>query len=226
MLWNRGFRGGVMGGLLMAACAVGHAQNKPKKEPTFVLPPAAGGVPGGTPGAAPGAAPATKPGVADQPGAKTPEEKEVKERVPVKLDIKVSGRPEGKELDVPARYYVWRDPDGWHVRSCCKDGFFDSFQGEITLKDGGKFEKFRPIELERKGKHADLWQVNQERTKLQFVMYSSDQPDGFDFTVKGDDASVVFDLKVREKDQPKRIFIGHDNLHPPSGYFEFPANHR
>jgi hypothetical protein len=212
--------------VLLAAGALGHAQDKPKKEPTFALPPAPGSTPGGAPAAAPGGAPAGKPGEPAKPGAKKPDAKEEKERVPVKLDIKVSGRPEGKELDVPARYYVWTDPDGWHVRSCCKDKYFATFKGEVTLKNGGTFEKFRPIELERKGAHPDAWEVSADRTKLQFIINSSDHPDGFDFTVKGDEAAVVFDLKVAGKEQPKRIFIGHDNLHPPSAYFEFPANHR
>ena len=142
----------------------------------------------------------------------------------MKLDIKRSGRPEDKELNVSSRYYLWSDPDGWHIRSCCKDGYFATFKGEIAL-NGGTFEKFRTIELERKGKHPDAWQVSADRTKLEFVINSSDHPDGFDFTVKGKDATVTFDLKVGGKEQPKRIFIGHDNLHPPKAYFEFPAKH-
>jgi hypothetical protein len=205
---------------IMAAGTLSHAQDKPKKEPTFALPP----VPGSAP--APGAAPAAKPGAPAKPDGNKNDKEPPKDRKPVKLDIKVSGRPEGKELDVSYRYYVWTDPDGWHVRSCCKDKTYATFKGEITLQNGGTFEKFRPIELERKGKHPDAWQVSEDRKKLEFIINSSDHPDGFDFTVKGDDATVVFDLKAGGKEQPKRIFIGHDNLHPPSAYFEFPANHR
>ena len=186
-----------------------------QEKPKFALPPA--------PGAAPAAAPATGNKPAGE-AAKPEADQEAKERTPVKLDIKRTGRPEGKELNVPARYYLWSDPDGWHLRSCTKDRFVAKFDGEITLK-GGTFEKFRPIELELKGKHPDAWQVSPDRTQLKFAIQSSDHPDGFDFTVKGRDATVVFDLKVGGKEQPKRIFIGHDNLHPPSGYFEFPAKH-
>jgi hypothetical protein len=203
--------------VLTTTVVLAQGQKKPAKEPMFALP-------GGTPSVVPGAPPAAKPGAS--PAAPGKKEEPPKERKPDKLDIKVSGRPEGKELDVPARYYVWTDPDGWHIRSCCKDKFFANFKGEITLKNGGTFEKLRPIELERKGAHPDAWELSADRTKIQFDINSSDHPDGFDFTVKGDDAAIVFDLKVANKDQPRRIFIGHDNLHPPSGYFEFPANHR
>ncbi len=197
---------------IIAASALSNGQDKtPRKEPMFALPPARG--------QAPAAAPA-------KPNGQKPAEKEKEEqpRVPVKLDIKRAGRPEGKELNVSTRYYLWSDSDGWHLRSCCKDNYFATFQGEVTLV-GGTFEKFRTIELERKGKHPDAWQVSEDRTKLQYVINSSDHPDGFDFTVKGKDAVVVFDLKIAGKSQPKRIFIGHDNLHPPSNYFEFPAKH-
>lgn len=183
-----------------------------QEKPKFALPPA------------PGTPPAARPAAGSKPAGEAAKPGEAKERTPVKLDIKRKGRPEGKELNVPARYYLWSDPDGWHLRSCTKDGYVAKFNGEITLK-GGTFEKFRPIELEPKGKHPDAWQVSPDRTQLKFAIQSSDHPDGFDFTVKGKDATVVFDLKVGGKEQPKRIFIGHDNLHPSSTYFEFPAKH-
>jgi hypothetical protein len=200
--------------LIVVAGSVAYGQGKPKNEPVFTVP-----------GSAPApAAPAGKPAAAPvKPDAK---KEEPKERKPAKLDIKVSGRPEGKELDVPARYYVWTDPDGWHIRSCCKDRYFANFKGEITLTNGGTFEKLRTIELERKGAHPDAWEISADRTKIRFDINSSDHPDGFDFTIDGDDATVIFDLKVANKEQPKRIFIGRDNLHPPSAFFSFPANHR
>jgi len=183
-------------------------------------------VPTPAPGAAPAAAPA-KPGAPAAKAAKGEKSAptEEKERKPEKLDIKSFGRPEGKELNVSSRYYLWHDGDGWHIRSCCKDGYYATFQGEIEVK-GGTFEKLRTIELEAKGKHPDAWQLSEDRTKLKFIINSSDHPDGFDFTVKGKDATAVFDLKIGNKAQPKRIYIGHDNLHPPTAYFEFPADHR
>lgn len=209
----------LTGGLFLVSSLVCFAQQKgqpkPSSEPKFNLP-------GSTPTPSPAATPAPAPA---RPADKTPEEKPAKERVPVKLDIKKFGRPEGKELDVSYRYYLWSDGDGWHLRSCCRDGYHATFKGEITLTNGGTFEKFRTIELEKKGKYPDAWQVSEDRTKLEFVINSSDHPDGFDFTVKGKDATIVFDLKAQGKEQPKRIFIGHDNLHPPSAYFEFPADH-
>ncbi|HVJ67679.1 MAG TPA: hypothetical protein VM510_06840, partial [Caulifigura sp.] len=204
--------------LIVLTSSLSHAQQKgqpkPPAAPKFALP-----------GTTPAPAPGTPPAAPEKPADKKNDPKPEKERVPVKLDIKKFGRPEGKELDVSSRYYLWSDGDGWHLRSCCKDGYFATFKGEIRLTNGGTFEKFRTIELERKGQHPDAWQVSEDRTKLEFVINSSDHPDGFDFTVKGKEATVIFDLKVSGKEQPKRIFIGHDNLHPPSAYFEFPAKH-
>ncbi|QDT56526.1 hypothetical protein Pan44_45810 [Caulifigura coniformis] len=186
------------------------------------------GAPGGNPAggnapAGPYAAPGSKPAAPKEAAEKPAEKKEV-ERVPVKLDIKHVGRPLGKELDVSSRYYVWSDPDGWHIRSACKSGYFAGFQGEITAING-TFEKIRPIALEAKGAHPDSWLLNPERTTLKFTMHTGDKPDGFDFTIKGKDASLTFDLKIGNKERPKQIFIGYDNLHPPKSFFEFPAKH-
>jgi len=182
---------------------------------------APGGNPaGGSKAAGPYGAPGAKPS-APNAEAEKPAEKEV-ERVPVKLDIKHAGRPLGKELDVSSRYYVWSDPDGWHIRSACKSGYFAGFQGEITAING-TFEKIRPIALEAKGAHPDSWSLNPERNTLKFAMHTGDRPDGFDFTIKGKDASVTFDLKIGNKERAKQIYIGHDNLHPPKAFFEFPA---
>ncbi len=206
--------------LFLLALAVGepsHADNPPatSKKPTFALPSAAGQDPSAAPVAGQAAPPAAT--------AAKPAEKEA-ERVPVKLDIKHSGRPLGKELSVSSRYYLWSDPDGWHIRSACKHGYFAGFQGEITATNG-TFEKIRPIALEVKGTHADSWSLNPERNKLTFVMHTGDKPDGFDFTIKGKDATVTFDLKIGQRANARQIYIGRDNLHPPKAFFEFPAAH-
>src|SRR5436190_19867708 len=165
MLRNRQLHCVAIALVFLTAGTSGHGQNKPKSAPTFAIP---GAAPAPTPGA-----PAAKPAVPASPNTDKKEEAP-KERKPDKLDIKVSGRPEGKELDVPARYYVWTDPDGWHLRSCCTDKFFANFKGEVTLNGGGTFEKFRPIELERKGAHPDAWELSADRKKIQFDINSSD----------------------------------------------------
>ena len=175
------------------------------------------------PSGQPASAPKSAAGAPAKPGA--PPAKEPEERKPEQLTLKHSGRPEGKELDVSTRYYLWSDPDGWHLRSCCKDKYYATFKGVVTVT-GGKFAKFRPIELEAKGKHPDAWVVNEDRTRLEYVINSSDHPDGFDFTVAGKDAVLTFDLKVGDKERPKQIYIGHDNLHPKTSFFEVPADHK
>jgi hypothetical protein len=135
--------------------------------------------------------------------------------------LKPRGRPEGKELDVPARYYVWTDDDGWHLRTAARR--MTRFEGVIRLKQGN-FEKLRAIGLESKGKFPDTWTVNKERTEIKFDIHTAGSFDGFDFTSKNPKETIVgFDLQVSGKPQPQKIFVGKDNDHPKEASFEFPV---
>jgi hypothetical protein len=130
---------------------------------------------------------------------------------------------EGKLTDRPARFYLWHDPQGWHLRSACKENLLGTFTGSIELS-AGEFGRLRPIGLETKGKHIDLWAVDETRRKIEFKIFTTGSFDGFDFTVnKAKDAQVVFDLKVGDKHQPARIFIGKENAHPVEVPFSLPA---
>jgi hypothetical protein len=135
--------------------------------------------------------------------------------------LKPRGRPEGKDLDVPARYYVWTDDDGWHLRTAARR--MTRFEGVIRLKQGS-FEKLRAIGLESKGKSPDAWTVNKDRTEIKFDINTAGSFDGFDFTSKNPKDTIVgFELQVAGKSQPQKIFVGKGNAHPPEATFEFPA---
>jgi hypothetical protein len=154
----------------------------------------------------------SKPRAAPTPTEKTGEDTAI---------LKPRGRPEGKDLDVPARYYVWTDDDGWHLRTAARRT--TRFEGVIRLKQGS-FEKLRAIGLESKGKFPDSWTVNKDRTEIKFDIHTAGSFDGFDFTLKNAKEAVVgFDLQVSGKPQPQKIFVGKDNAHPKEGSFEFPA---
>jgi hypothetical protein len=116
---------------------------------------------------------------------------------------------EGKLTDRPPRYYIWTDPQGWHLRSAAKEGGVIKFEGSIELT-GGEFGKLRP--------------VDETRRKIDFKIFTSGAFDGFDFTIsKAKDAQVQFDMKIGPNYAPARVFIGKDNAHPKMVPFSLPA---
>jgi len=126
---------------------------------------------------------------------------------------------EGKLVDRTARFYLWSDAQGWHLRCAARDRTLIKFTGTLELSDG-EFGKLRPIGLEAKGKVADKWAVDEARRKLEFEIHTSNSFDGFDFTLaKAKSANLTCRLHVNGKPQPHRIFIGKDNRHPAEAAF-------
>lgn len=119
------------------------------------------------------------------------------------------------------RYYVWHDAEGWHLRSVSQN--LHKFEGAIRLS-GGEFRKCRPVGLESTGSGADLWQLNQERTELKFLIKTSTSFDGFDFDCGRGTTEIEFDLLVAGKKEPRRIFIGRKAENPKSVTFTLPAD--
>jgi hypothetical protein len=133
------------------------------------------------------------------------------------------GRPDEKFVNVPVRYYVWYDSDGWHLRTASRATQLRKFHGKIKLT-GGTFNKLRAIGLEQKGKYPDSSKLDAARTTIEFTIYTSSSFDGYDFTVKGgQEARVAFELYRGDKERPGEIYIGSEGQHPTSGKFSFPA---
>ena len=130
------------------------------------------------------------------------------------------GRMEGSPTNQPARYYVWHDQDGWHVRSCSR--LVNEFQGTIRVS-GGTIRKCRPIGLDLRGKRPDRWSLSKDRREITFRTFTSTVFDGFDFSVDAPDATVEFELLINEKKMPRRIFVGRDGAHPSDVKFSFPG---
>jgi hypothetical protein len=120
------------------------------------------------------------------------------------------------------RYYVWRDVEGWHLRTASQNGRLIKFTGSITLH-GATFSKLRSVGLERRGGAADTWTVAEDRSQVDFEILTTSSFDGFDFTVSQDDAYITFDLTMGKRKFPKRIFIGRDGQHPAETEFTLPA---
>jgi hypothetical protein len=146
---------------------------------------------------------------------------------PVTLEISdMSGRPEQDLVKVTnARYFVWHDSKGWHLRTAARA--LTQFSGSIRI-EGGTFGRLRPIGLEAKARNPDRWALNAERTEIRFEIHTVGSFDGFDFDITGgkQSARVVFDLSQGQQGRrlPKRIFLGRDGEHPQKAHFAVPAD--
>ena len=141
-------------------------------------------------------------------------------------DLSPLGKPEQNLVKVNnARYYIWHDSTGWHLRTASRR--VANFIGSIKL-EGGSFRKLRTIGFETKGSAADCWGVNPERTELRFEIITAGSFDGFDFDIRGQDAEIVYDLKVFKTAAARadRIYIGRSGTHPKEAKFTLPADPR
>ena len=152
----------------------------------------------------------------DSPGA---QKDSVQKKKGAALDPR--GRMEGSPTDKPARYYVWHDPDGWHLRSCSKA--LNRFDGSIRVSEG-TIRKYRPVGLEAKGKRPDKWGLDDGRQEIKFDIQTSNRFDGFDFSVSDPSAEIEFDLRINGKEMPGRIFVGRDGQHPAKAKFSLPGD--
>lgn len=122
----------------------------------------------------------------------------------------------------PARFYLWYDDEGWHLRSTTPKNVF-KFTGTITVSNG-TFGLLRDVGFERRGRYADSARVTADHTRIEFTIFTSTAFDGIEFTVNGADATVTFeDLNIRQRIYRNRIFIGNNGQYPAETTFSFPA---
>src|SRR5215213_10112473 len=108
--------------------------------------------------------------------------------------LDVNGRPEGalaaKLGAKSARYYVWYDKQGWHLRTTASGT--RHFHGTIRVEDG-KIASCVPVGLKRDGKKTqDAWRVGPDRKELKFDFRTSTASDGLDIKIDGDSAELQF----------------------------------
>ena len=155
-----------------------------------------------------------QPGVAARPGEEKPGTDESRPLDP-------RGRMEDHPTDKPARYYLWHDQHGWHLRSCSR--LVNKFEGTVRV-EGGTLRKCRPIGIDPKGRGADKWGLNKDRNELKFELHTAQSFDGFDFTADETKATLEFELLINGKPMPARIFVGRNGEHPREARFAFPAD--
>ena len=121
----------------------------------------------------------------------------------------------------PARFYVWHDNQGWHLRSTAPKGKLTGFRGNVRLHKA-KFLAIRQIGFD---KRSDFGGVNEARTEAAFKFLTENKFDGFDFNVESEDgAQIEFELYCAGRKSPKRIFIGGDAANPKGHQFVLTAD--
>ena len=131
-------------------------------------------------------------------------------------------RPEGTIHDQTARYYIWYDKQGWHLRGTAKGA--RKFSGTIRLKDA-KIKSCVPIGLsdgKQKG-FIDALKFNDARNELKFSFKTANLSDGFDLAVDGEEGQIEFELSIDTKKNPKAIFIGRGRQNPDTNPVTLPA---
>jgi hypothetical protein len=130
--------------------------------------------------------------------------------------IDPEGRPKNYELADQARFYLWRDDDGWHLRTVGPAKQAHGFRGTVRLH-GTKFLKLTPVGLDKRNDSAD---VNAAGTELTFKFTTSNKFDGVDINLaKADAAHIEFDLLLNGGKSPKRVFIGTAAANPTKHQF-------
>jgi hypothetical protein len=135
-----------------------------------------------------------------------------------------SGRPEGalaaKLGAKSARYYVWRDKQGWHIRTTANGT--RRFHGTVRVKDG-TIASCIPVGLKDRQKTQDAWRVEPKRKELAFDFKTSSAADGLDIQIDGADAELEFDLLIENEKKPRAVFLGKAQQHPSEVPFRFKA---
>jgi len=163
---------------------------------------------------------ASVPCLLAQEPAKKAKKKAASRAQPVVLDP--LDRPEGAIHDQTARYYLWYDKEGWHLRATAKGARI--FSGTIRLKDA-KIKSCVPIGLsdgKQKG-FVDAIKFNDARNELKFSFRTANLSDGFDLAVDGEEGQIQFELQIDTKKNPKAIFIGRGRQNPDSNPVILPA---
>lgn len=128
-------------------------------------------------------------------------------------------RPEGSIIGQSARFYVWYDKGGWHVRTTAIN--LRRFHGTIRVK-GAQIASCLSVGLRHDQKQHDTWHVNENRDELTFDFTTGKKSDGIDFKVDGE-GELEFELTVEGEKRPRTVFIGRKQQHPPAIPFELPA---
>jgi hypothetical protein len=118
------------------------------------------------------------------------------------------GRPDFSRGD-SFGYFVWNDPDGWHLRWTVPNGRTVSYSG--TIRCNGTFTNMGPTGFEP----GDTFRrATRGSAEFYATAHFGDQ-DGVDFRMDRDASYVVFDLKIDgHTAKPYQIRVGAESTRP------------
>lgn len=139
-------------------------------------------------------------------------------RTKADVPIDPEGWPESSLTKQSARYFIWHDKMGWHLRSTTA-GKLRRFHGAIRL-DQGRIESVISTGIDKE--KTDAWRVDKDRKTLKYEFKTASRSDGFYFKVK-DTTELEFDLAIDGKKDAKAVFIGKKGQHPAEVPFTLPT---
>jgi hypothetical protein len=132
------------------------------------------------------------------------------------------GRPEGFKEGDTARYAVWHDEHGWHLRTTTAKKKHH-FTGKIEV-EGGVLEHVHSFDLEKEGKLADHWKVSAKKHEVRFDFATDRGLDGINFHTSKDAKRLIFTLHIDGKEETGRVYVGRRGQHPQTIPFTLPAH--
>ncbi len=121
------------------------------------------------------------------------------------------GEPAAFGRSKSARYAVWRDRDGWHLRTT-SDRRTHRFQGEVRI-EGGSFVQVNSYRNARE-KPAAHWKFKPNKQELVFDFQSHERLDGVRFRVNPGADRVMFTLRIDGSDEVGQVYVGRKNQFP------------
>lgn len=137
--------------------------------------------------------------------------------------VNAIGEPKGFKAGESARYALWHDKKGWHLRTTTAKTEHH-FVGSIHVEGGGHIEKVHSFHLEASGELQDHWKLDNDRKRLHFNFKTDKGVDGIAFHLTKEAKHVRFNLHIDGKHHAERIFVGHGNHHPQTDPFTLPAH--
>jgi hypothetical protein len=126
---------------------------------------------------------------------------------------KASGKPGSLHPGAPMAYWIWRDGNGWHLRTTTAKNnhrFNGRFKGQ-----GAEVQNARMTRAEAK----DKFKV--EGGLVTFDFMTTGHEDGMDFEMPANspNACVDFELLIDGKYQPANVVVGAGEQRPKDGHF-------
>jgi len=134
-------------------------------------------------------------------------------------DVDPKGKPTTYKVGASARFAVWYDASGWHLRETTASKEQTAFTGTIETVGG----KITTMSLIGSGsKPSPALKANTEKFNLKDRI-NKGLEGGMDLKLEDSVTAIKFDLQIDGKAVPEMIFIGAKGQHPTEGTFALPA---